>query len=230
MSEITSACDCRFCELKPLFFDHVEDEEIRDICSNKREESFLAGQTLIQQGDEIRDFFYLKSGLVKLFNKGPAKDQIIKIAGPFDFVSMISVITDSHFRYSVAALEDSTICLLDITLIKNMVRASGDFSLHLIEKLTNGNNDIIQTHLEIRQRNLRGRVAWVLLFLSQKIYESDTFEMPITRKEFGEFIDMSTENVIRILSELRKDKVIKIFGKAIEIVNMDRLKSISAHG
>ncbi len=230
MIEPTSICDCTFCDLKPLFFDHVEDRELRDICQNKRELSYPAGEVIIRQGEEIRDFFYLKSGLVKLYNRGTRKDQIIKIAGPFDFVSMISVITDKNFRYSVSALEDSTICLIDIRVIKKLVRVSGGFALHLIEKLTDSNNDIVRTNLEIRERNLRGRVAYVLLFFSRKVYGSNVFEMPITRKEFGEFIDMSTENVIRILSELRKDKVLKIFGKSIEILHPEHLDQLSAHG
>ena len=48
--------------------------------------------------------------------------------------------------------------------------------------------------------------------------------------EIAELIGMTTENVIRILSEFRKDKILKIFGKTIEIIDIGRLEKISEHG
>jgi CRP/FNR family transcriptional regulator len=54
--------------------------------------------------------------------------------------------------------------------------------------------------------------------------------LPVSRKEIAELIGMTTENVIRILSEFRKEKIIKINGKEIEIVDFERLKMISDRG
>ncbi len=41
---------------------------------------------------------------------------------------------------------------------------------------------------------------------------------------------MTTENVIRTLSEFRKDNIIKINGKIIEITDFKRLKQICEFG
>ena len=62
------------------------------------------------------------------------------------------------------------------------------------------------------------------------IYKSNVFELPVSRKEIGEFIEMTTENVIRTLSEFRKDNIIKINGKIIEITDYKRLKQICEFG
>lgn len=56
------------------------------------------------------------------------------------------------------------------------------------------------------------------------------YELPLCRKEIGDYIGMTTENVIRTLSEFRKDKIISINGKIIEIRNLDTLISISQYG
>jgi CRP/FNR family transcriptional regulator len=69
-----------------------------------------------------------------------------------------------------------------------------------------------------------------LLDFSLSIYKSHIFELPISRKEIAELIGMTTENVIRILSEFRKEDIIKINGKEIEIIDFDRLKMIFDHG
>jgi hypothetical protein len=43
-------------------------------------------------------------------------------------------------------------------------------------------------------------------------------------------VGMTTENVIRTLSEFRKDGILKIYGKTIQIVQIDTLKSIAEFG
>ena len=40
----------------------------------------------------------------------------------------------------------------------------------------------------------------------------------------------AVKNVIRTLSEFKKDKIIRIFGKEIDIIDKERLESISLHG
>lgn len=220
-------CDCRDCELRSLFFNNVKDREFGNICTSKYEQNFKNGDIIIQEGEGIKEFLYLKSGLVKLFKTGEGnRDQIIKIAKPFDFVSMLSVFSDTHFRYSVSALEDSTVCYVDLDTIKNLVKTNGQFAIDLLERMSKTSDDIIKTNLEINRKNLRGRIAYVLLYFSKVIYKSNSFELPISRKEMAEFIEMTTENVIRTLSEFRKDQIIKINGKIIEIIDPERLERI----
>ena len=54
--------------------------------------------------------------------------------------------------------------------------------------------------------------------------------MPVSRKEIAEYIGMTTENVIRTLSEFRHDGLIKIYGKLIEIIDKKMLERVSLLG
>ena len=96
--------------------------------------------------------------------------------------------------------------------------------------MSKNSDDLINTSINISKRNLRGRIAYVLIYFAEYIYKSNTFELPVSRKEIGEFIEMTTENVIRTLSEFRKDNIIKINGKIIEITDYNRLKQICDFG
>ena len=69
-------------------------------------------------------------------------------------------------------------------------------------------------------------VSYILLLFAKQIYNSNSFNLPISRKEVAELIDMSTENVIRVLSEFRKDGLIQIEGKNIEVKDIKRLEKI----
>ena len=228
MSEL---CSCENCELRDLFFKNVTNKEIQWLCTSRIEREYHKGDYLIREGEDIREFIYLKSGLVKLYTEtGEKKEQIITIAKPFDFVSILSIFSNTKYHYSVKALEESVTCNLDIEEVKKLIRENGMFSMSILEKMSKVSDKIILESLEIRKRRLHGRVAYILLYFADIIYQNHEFELPISRKEIAEYIGMTTENIIRALTEFRKDKVIKIFGKGIEIVNYNKLKEISLRG
>jgi CRP-like cAMP-binding protein len=224
-------CSCDNCELKELFVDSLEFEHMEAVCSSKKETEYLSGELIIKEGTQIREFTYLKSGLVKLFKSDPSgSEQIITIAKPLDYVSLLSVFSNDTYNYSVTALDNSVTCTLDLENLIEMMRENGELALSLLQKMSRAADRIIIDTLEIRKKHLRGRVAYLLLYFSEVVYFSSEFDLPLTRKEMAEYVGMTTENVIRSLSEFRKDGILKIYGKTIDIVNMETLKSIAEFG
>lgn len=224
-------CSCEHCELKELFVDNLKGDYLDIVCSGKVEKEYRQGETIIKEGTQIKDFSYLKSGLVKLFRSDSSgKEQIISIAKPMDYVSLLSVFSNKHYNYSVTALEDSVTCNLNMKDVRKMIDENGKLAMNLLQKMSHVADTIILNTLEIRKKHLRGRVAYILLYFSEKVYFSDEFDLPLTRKEMAEYVGMTTENVIRSLSEFRKDGILKIYGKTIQIVQMHTLKSIAEFG
>ena len=224
-------CVCDFCDLRDLFFGHVDGETMNRICEERQEKSYQKGDFVVREGNPIKEFMYLKEGLVKLYRVSESgKSQILAIGKPLDFVSLISVFSSPTYNYSVEALVDSTTCNLDINFIKRMASENGSFAIDLMQKMSKASDTIILNNLKIRERHLSGRIALLLMQFSREIYKSDQFEIPVSRKEIAEYIGMTTENVIRTLSEFRKDGLLKIFGKHIEIVDHERLQRIAEHG
>jgi len=204
---------------------------LTDICEIKEERTYLKGDIITQEGDVINEFLYLKEGLVKLWKTTiEGKDQIISFSKPFDFVSLLSVFSSDRYKYSVSAVEDSVVCILDLNVVKKHARENAMFTMDLMTRISEATDKIVLDNLEIKRKYLKGRVAHVLLFFSDYIYNKDEFELPISRGEIADYIGMTTENVIRTLSEFRKDKIIKIFGKDILIVDKKRLENISEFG
>ena len=77
------------------------------------------------------------------------------------------------------------------------------------------------------KKTLIGRVAFVLLYFTKEIYNSRVFDLPVSRKEIADYIGMSTANVIRTLSDFKKEGIIRVFGKTIEVVDIEKLEVIS---
>jgi CRP/FNR family transcriptional regulator len=209
----------------------MTDEELDYVNRYRREVIYAKGETIIEKGSPIEEFLYLKKGLVKLVKQGEnQRERIISIARPLDFVSLISTFSEKYYEFSITALEESIVCGIDLESIKEVIRNNGGFALELIEHITRSSNFVIQATYDIDDKHLRGRIAYILLWFSNKIYHSELFMLPISRKEIGELINMTTENVIRILSEFRKDGLVRIDGKNIEILNKELLEKLSKSG
>lgn len=231
MEEKIKTCVCQDCEFRDVVFAHLDNKAIEDLCNNREEQFFRKGEVINHEGEKITTFKYLKSGLVKLFRRTAAGDeQIITITRPFEFVSNMSIFSEEKYQYSVSALEDSVVCAISLEHIKNLFLQNGGFAMGLLTKISKINDKIINQTLEIRQKNLVGRVAFVLLYFTKEIYKSRVFDLPVSRKEIADYIGMSTANVIRTMSEFKKESLIGIYGKTIEVFDIDKLEVISKRG
>lgn len=212
-------------------FSHVAKDEIERICFIKKHRSFKKGESIYVTGDELNDLIYLKSGLVKYYIEfEDGKNHILSIAQPFDSICMLNLFNESQSLYHLTALEDSVICYIPKQDLANIISSNGSFALDFIHKFSAMSNRVINELMLINSKNLSGRVAYILLKFAQEIYKNQTFEIPISRKEIAETIGMTTENVIRALSEFRQNKIIRINGKEIEIIDLDRLEKIASYG
>ncbi len=224
-------CNCISCELRNVAFTNLNDKDINRICEAREEWHYSRGEIIHREGDAIHDFKYLKHGLVKLYRvNSDGDEQIITITRPLEFVSNTNVFHETHYRYSLSALEDSDVCCIRLDLIKELIEVNGKFALNLISVLSRTSENIIALGLEIRQRNLAGRIAYVLLYFANEIFRSMIFDLPVSRKEIADFISMSPANVIRTFSDFRRDGIIRSTGRTIEITNINKLEVISRRG
>lgn len=231
MSEKKGPCVCENCEFRDVVFSYLDEATIQQLCDNKEEQSFRKGEVINHEGEKITNFKYLKSGLVKLYRRtSDGDEQVITITRPFEFVSNMSIFSEERYRYSVAAIEDSVVCVVKLEFIKELFMKNGGFAMGLLTKISKINDKIINQTLDLRQKNLVGRVAFVLLYFTKEIYNTRVFDLPVSRKEIADYIGMSTANVIRTLSDFKHEGIIRVFGKTIEIVDIGKLEILSKRG
>lgn len=227
MSIKKDVTNCKTCIYKSWAFNNLDNTELQLITKDKVEKIYRKGERICSEGDVVSSFMYLQTGLVKLFKtEVNEKEHIISIAKPKDFIGLLSIFSNKNHIYSITAIEDSVVCYVKLDIIKNLIRENGTFALDFFERISSVSDSVIKTRIDINTRQLRGRIAYILLFFAKNIYNSNEFNLPISRKEVAELIDMSTENVIRVLSEFRKDNLIQIEGKSIKIMDVKRLERI----
>ena len=222
---------CKTCIYRKLLFGELSDEEYEIVNSARKEYVFKRGEIIRKEGEPIQTFLYLRKGLVKLYKTDKSgKDQILSINKPTDFINLLSIFSNSYYKYSIAALEETFVCEVQLPALLEVIELNSRFGLRILNRISRISDEIIEHRFEINQKQVKGRVAHILLFLAESIYKKNAFRMPITRREVGELISMTTENTIRTFSEFKKDGIISLEGKTVTINDFDRLRKVDMTG
>lgn len=223
--------NCSECLFQSLFFEKLSPNQLTLIEENHNARLYKKGEIVCAQGELVDNFMFLRSGLIKLYSTDEAGNvRIISLAKPLDCLGLMSVFSNKTYLYSISAIEDSLVCFVPVSVLRSIIADNGAFALCFLEKISSVNDMVLQTRIELSQKQLRGKIAHSLLYFSQIVYNSQSFELPVSRKEIGELIDVRTENVIRVLSEFRNEDIINTDGKQITIKNIEKLKLLSKHG
>jgi CRP/FNR family transcriptional regulator len=73
-------------------------------------------------------------------------------------------------------------------------------------------------------------MADILICLAQRIFKTDSFNLPLSRSDLAELTGMSTESVIRVMKDFKDDGLIQFEGKEIELLDIEKLLKISELG
>jgi CRP/FNR family transcriptional regulator len=158
------------------------------------------------------------------------KNLILTIVDSPRLLGGINVFNDELNMFSITAIDECEACLIDINVLKNLALKNSALALRLMEFTTSMFRDSILNFISLAHKQVSGRVADILIYLSEKIYKSNKFILTLTRKELSEFAGCSQENIINTLTRFHKDGIICSNVKIIEILDMTRLAEISRFG
>ncbi len=223
--------NCKTCVYRQMLFGNLDDFEYKLINDVRTERLYKRGEVIKREEEKVDSFLYLRKGLVKLFKTDKrGKEQILSINKPGDFVNLLTIFSKDNYRYSIEAIEDTLVCDVNLEVLEHIITTNGDFAMRVLNRMSNISEEIIEKRFEMGQKQLKGRVATILLYFADDIYHKNIFDLPITRREIGELITMTTENTIRAFSEFKRDGLINIQNKTISILDAERLKAIAKSG
>lgn len=211
--------------------DYLNEEETALLNANKRDVKFKKGEIIAKQGSFASHVVFLKQGLAKVFLEGNQKDLILKIVPGDHFLNLSSVYDGNDtFIYSVSTYVDSVASLISIDVFKQLIRNNSKFAMQIINLLNTNTAQIYGRFYCISRKQSHGRVADILLCLSQNVFKSESFHLNISRNDLADLTGLSPESVIRIFKEFKEEKLIDVNGKAISVLDSEKLKEISLYG
>lgn len=228
--KISRNTSCDFCQQKCGLFDAIQLTG-RSLQENRPiQAQFRKHEKICRQGDPVSHAIYLVDGTAKLFVEGiNGHNIILYLMKPPAYIGLLSFFENIHYTYSVTAIDDARVCMVELDFLKSMYLENHKVLLKLNEAFGKSVALIMNKIICLNQKNIRGRIAESLLYLSQ-FYGSNSFRLSVTRKEMGEMSAISEENTVRLLAELRKEGIISVDGRNVVINDRLLLQKISDLG
>jgi CRP-like cAMP-binding protein len=212
-------------------FDLLTEDEKKLVDDNMVEVFYKKGEIICKQGSFASKIIFLSEGLVKVYLEGNPKNLILTIAPKNNLIGLPSIYEGNNtFLYSVSPYVDSWAKLIDINVFKLLLKQNAIFASRIIDILNENTAQAYGRFFCLTRKQLHGRMADIMLCLSDRIFKSLEFELPLSRNDLGDLTGMSTESVIRIMKEFKDDKLIKVSGKKITILDSDRMRKIGDVG
>ncbi len=222
-------CDSCFISTHSLFR-HLSADEFQNISLNKITESFKRGSIIYQEGNRMKGFYCVHSGIIKIFKTGfDGKEQIIRFAKPGDIIGYRSVLSNEPACTTAEVIEDCIICNIPATTLFHLVKTNGDFALELMQLTCKELGEANEYLTDIAQKTVRERLAEIILNLESEFGsdEDSVLRITLTREEMANLVGTATESVIRLLSEFKADRLISLNGRKIKILDKPGLKRIA---
>ena len=188
------SAQCNNCQLKSSSVRTLNQVETEKLEKNCTEVLFRKGDIIFKQNAFSSNIIYLNRGLVKIHIEGPKNDQIIKVVKAPSYLGIPTTFNEKINHYSATALDQTSVCFIDIDVFKDFIYKNGKFAFELITELCKNELNSFHRCVNRTQKHIHGRIADALLFF-KNTFENNEFMMPFTRLEFGNFVDTSRESV-----------------------------------
>lgn len=231
MSGVNLINSCENCSKQWKNFQHLTKTEIQLINDNRYEAIFNPGEIMIKQGSPTSNALFMANGIAKTYIEGVnGKNFILNIALPGKLIMGPGAYVNSRHTYSVSAITTVQACFISFDIFKQLVRVNGAFAESLIEDISEKSLRSHVRMVNLLQKRMSGRLAEILLYFSDEVFQNDEFEMILTRQELGEMTSMAKECVGRILKEMEDSGLIYSDSSKIRILDKNSLIQISEKG
>ena len=228
MTEFTG---CTLSAHQCVCFEKLTKEELDYLEANSVWINYKRGEMICKQGSFVSHVMYMEEGLGKVFLENGNNSLVLRIIPDGNFLGLAAISEKlGTFPYSGMAYIDCRIRQIDIKAFRQLMHQNTAFSKEVVDILSSNSVQIYGRFFCLTYKQAFGRLADILICLSDRIFKDTEFTLPLTRKELGELAGMSPETVIRMLKEFNEDKVIEIEGKTVRVLDYERLKQISETG
>ena len=194
---------------------------VADVCALK---SLAKGETLFHEGDKAEGFYVLQSGAINVFKLTPdGREQVICVIRPPESFAEVTLATVEAYPANAIALEASNVIVVQRTGFRDLIRRHPELSLHMLASMSLHLKHLVQTLQDYKGRQIEWRLAdWLLRHAPAG---SNSFELPVTKKNLAGQLGVTSETLSRCLARFRDDALIRVEGPRLTLLNSEGLRA-----
>jgi len=192
---------------------------------------FRKGETIFSEGEEGNGFYVGITGRVKIFKlSAEGKEQILHFFGPGDPFGEVPVFTGQHFPANAEAIEESRVLFFPRKSFTDLIRRNPSLALNMLAILSKRLRRFAGLIDDLSLKEVPGRLAAYLLYLSDQNKGSKNLELTITKAQLASLLGTIPETLSRILGKLSGQGLIETDGRRIRILNPEALQELAESG
>jgi len=222
---------CEVCNQKSPLFNILSNEELQQINEERYAVRFRAGEVILKQGTHASNIISVVEGFARMYIEGHNdRNLVLDFIKPWKLIGGPCVHLQGRYTYSVVAVSDTLVCFIDGENFKKLLASNHIFANQFISLCSVDYNRALDRMVGLSQKQMHGRIADALIYLVEEIYQGNVIGVEISRQDIADFTSMSKDSAIRILKEFERDGIINLEGRNIEVLDNNRLHSISVKG
>lgn len=222
---------CEDCNKKSPLFNSLTDEELHQLNKDRYSVRFHKGEVILKQGTKANFLLSLIEGFARMYIEGDhGRNLVLDFINPPRVLGGPGAQIDGKHKYSVVAIKETLVCFIDLESFKKVFASSSKFAEEFLVHCSGNYLAALDRMVGISQKQMHGRMADALIYLSEGIYKSKTIGEEISRQDIAEYTCMSKDSAIRVLKEFERDEIVGLQGRQIVVQNSVKLREIADKG
>jgi CRP-like cAMP-binding protein len=215
----------------PLFRE-LAPEQLDRMATHTRQIRAERGEILFHRGDPVSGFHAIVYGQVKLaFVSAGGDEKVVEILGPGQSFGEAVMFMKRPHVVTAQALADSMLLYVEREAVFDEIKHDPDFAARMIAGLSRRLHQLVGDLEAYSMRSGTERVIGYLLSTgAEGVPEKGACDitLPTTKGVVASRLNLTQEHFSRILHDLSTAGLIKVQGRTVHIVDVERLRGHSA--
>lgn len=198
-------------------------EALQAIC---RLRDVQRGELLFSEGEAADGFFVVLTGKVKVYKlSSEGKERILHIVPPGGTFAEAAIFGNGLYPAYAEPLGPCRLLFIPKTGFLDLLASNSRIAVNMIAGLSRFLRQFAQQIEELTFKDVPSRLASYLLDLAKG--RRTTVELPISKSQLASNLGTVSETLSRTLRKLTDDDLIRVDGKRVEILDVERLEELA---
>jgi CRP-like cAMP-binding protein len=207
-------------------------EDFALLTAYKSEQVYKKGEIIFREEAYPAGIFYITKGKVKKYKVDKdGREQIIYVANKGELIGYHAILAEDRYPDSAAALEMSTIAFIPKEDFLKTLQQSSVLNHRLLKTLSHEFAVLANSLTLFAQKTVRERLALQLVVLREKykvnFQPGMAVEINMSREDLASLVGTARENVVRMLTEFKKEGTVTTRGRKIIVQDVNKLIRIA---
>lgn len=205
-------------------FSNIDEPNMTRLVENAVVKSIPKKTIYFSEAKFLDGMHVLLSGKVKLFKVAEdGKEQTIFIFGPGEPFCLCSTFSDGKVPANLSALEDSKVLFISPASFQDMIKEDPSILINMMSVMARRLKDAMVMIDALSLKQIPSRLAAYILSRS----EDGWLKLEISYRELSKIIGVTPEALSRALRKMSEEKLIKLDGNNLELLDKERLEACS---